>query len=270
MQWNYFSDEVYTATVRRLVELRLVIWRLSENEKTSATDVTFAKHQFATQSTGIRLLSTIHDVRKAGITKADCLDVATLKTTPNPNHPTRTLFEPGAVNIYYVDECGPDCADGGRSCAGDPDVGFVYPIGSNNTLLHELGHALLGAEGTRHWKLSVSDDNLMRDGTATKPRSTISIGQAIAMNYEKTSVLGLLKHQAQALECRVDCPPLEFDQVMVELSGAAANPDRADGSGGPVAGLPRMRSGGARPGGQRAVDAGRCTAASAPRCSRTR
>jgi hypothetical protein len=127
-------------------------------------------------------------------------------------------YDNDAVNIYYANSatCGGLSGGeaGGLSCQNDRKVAFVYAIGGTRVLVHELGHALLGPA---HWDPAVGADNIMCAGSSPggpplNPRSSVSAGQAIFMNYDKDSVLNTLgKAPGLTFTCQAECPSILID-----------------------------------------------------------
>jgi hypothetical protein len=219
VKWSYGKD-TYTAPLAGRISVPLRIWKLSRYASTIERDVEFAKERLLAEQTGLELSETIRDVTSISkFEAANCLDAHLLAKEPDPDDPTKTLFDPKAVNVYYVPSCGESCSMAGLSCP-DPRVNFVYTTNDESVLLHEVGHALLGAQGALHWRVSVSTDNIMQD-SGKGLRKTLSMGQAITMNYEATSVLSTLGRQPLSLRCLVDCPKVEFDD---SWSGCTAPP----------------------------------------------
>ena len=210
--WSYLPLDEKIVVVEPPVQVPLVIWRLSAISTTMSLDAQTATEQLQAEEAGIVLVPSIRDVSVLGIESANCSDAADLKDRNDPTTPGGKLFDDQAINVYYTESCGPGCLKSGLSCQDDRRVNFVYAVGSNNTLLHELGHALLGVQGN-HWMLSISPDNFMNDVTSPEPRKTASTGQVITMSYEQTSVLEQLGLQRGRLNCLVDCPKVEFDKT---------------------------------------------------------
>jgi hypothetical protein len=210
VSWTYQPTDKYKATLDPLLEVPVKVWKLIPDAPQISRDLAFAKRQLLDQETGLSLQETVRDATGiADFSNAGCQDIKALAK--------HNLYDPDAINVYYADVCGIDCAEVGKSCRADPRVNFVYEDSTESTLLHEVGHSLLGNQGVDHWDRSISSDNIMRDSVATI-RATVSLGQAVTMNYEASSVLLTLKRRTIGLRCSTDCPAIEFDDSWATCS----------------------------------------------------
>jgi hypothetical protein len=209
--WSWRPYEHRQIRLKPLIPLPVKIWRLSAVTKTAASDARNAAKRLREEWSGFDMQYTIEDVTALNETTASCNSMSQLSRTVDPRDNARTIFDPQALNVYYAESCGKDCIEAGHSCDADRRIGFVYPTGSEGTLLHELGHALLGARGIKHWAVSTGPMNVMRDSSAPG-RYQFSTGQTIGMHYETSSVLMKLGLTSSHINCQQDCPSVEFEE----------------------------------------------------------
>jgi hypothetical protein len=179
--WTDSQGDVQNVPLNPLLELPVTVWVLKEpvNPRSIDGDVDRARVLFNSMNCGLGLSFVTKDVTAGPDTPslllADCAAKARLRANIG--------FNPG-TNVYYVEDIG-GFGHAGESC-GDNMI-LVSAIKSDNeTLAHELGHALSHIIHTDPSN-GFPTNNLMYSGSTG--RDWITMGQCFRFNTGPNSVL---------------------------------------------------------------------------------
>jgi hypothetical protein len=193
--WNDFlGDDVQVDLSQDLYEVPLTIWIVSADAATQATfevraalDLARARQLYNTMNTGIGFdhdpatdrsiisnpthVNAIEDTINTVISTNSC--------STNQIRSDANIHNADQLNVYYVNVTGLN----GFAC-NDGEVIFMSPTANNETLSHEIGHALDMA----HY--AASNGNIMWS-VGIAGRDNFTIGQAFRMNLNPSSALNL-------------------------------------------------------------------------------
>jgi hypothetical protein len=221
--WNDFlGDEVQVDLSQDLYEVPLTIWIVSADAATQANfearaalDLARARQLYNTMNTGIGfdhdpatdrpIVSTPMQV----ITIEDTINtvISTNSCSTNQIRSDANIHHANQLNVYYVNVTGLN----GFAC-NDGEVIFMSPTANNETLSHEIGHALemdhyAASNGNIMWSVGIAG------------RDNFTIGQAYRMNLNPSSALNLFgprsgfTRNCAHTTISADCPDITLDAV---------------------------------------------------------